>query len=380
MALSVADAALQSRGDIVNDSRKRKRLTMEGFDSSEKHIGFADARQTATISRTQLDAGRQPFVPSASARSRRLGSPNKPRYASAAAAAAAATGQVDGYKPREERSWEEFHPDFDIEAEVPVFGADEVDGPRPSSGDPQEYDDGFLTPLSIPAHGQSAQSLKETSPLTPRRRPGRPPRRGESMLNGLGSPPAPRIVPIPFHNPRERLNLPKPSYRKVETFAAYEADRANQINYVDKTMAHVGFQESEMYFRPESKLVRLMEGPVKDEDGELCISLEADKEQGVEVPAPSICRVEYDMDEQDEKWLEFHNLHRKEEQTDAIKPAIFEITMTQIEAQWHALEKRKMVINRPCLYTLTSSASQEFQSQIQNHRRLTDLDQALQLL
>ena len=43
-------------------------------------------------------------------------------------AEAAAAVQSDGYKPREERGWEEFHPDLDIERDLPVFTAQQVDG------------------------------------------------------------------------------------------------------------------------------------------------------------------------------------------------------------------------------------------------------------
>jgi NuA3 HAT complex component NTO1 len=46
------------------------------------------------------------------------------------------------------------------------------------------------------------------------------------------------------------------------------------------------------------------------------------------------------MDEQDVIWLEEINEQRKSEGVDAIKPAIFEITLTQIEKEYHALEKR----------------------------------------
>jgi len=46
------------------------------------------------------------------------------------------------------------------------------------------------------------------------------------------------------------------------------------------------------------------------------------------------------MDEQDTKWLEAYNLQRKTEQVEPIKPAVFEVTMTKIEKEWHALEKR----------------------------------------
>jgi NuA3 HAT complex component NTO1 len=40
-------------------------------------------------------------------------------------------------------------------------------------------------------------------------------------------------------------------------------------------------------------------------------------------------------------WLEALNVQRKAEEVEAIKPAIFEVTITQIEKEWHALEKRK---------------------------------------
>lgn len=335
---------LSFQTDYNSDSpRKRTRYLPGGSGRGGRHIDFKDPRQLDSLSRSRQDAGRisPPISRSASARPRRLNSPNKPRYDSAAEAAAAATGQVDGYKPREERSWEEFHPDLDIDFGITIFGADEVDGkvtslpvegPPPDKGvSPAQFNGGHIS--------DGARSQRRASPLTPRRRPGRPPRRGESMLSGLGPPPTPKIVPLPSHNPRERLNLPKPSYRQIETFATYEADRTNQVNYVDKTMAHVGFQESEMYFRPDKKLVRLMEAPGEDESGDIGIALEADKAQKLEQPAPSVTRVEYDMDEQDERWLEAHNMHRKDEQVDAIKPAIFEITVTQIEKEWHALER-----------------------------------------
>ena len=67
--------------------------------------------------------------------SRRERVPTRPRFSSAAAAAAAVV-HGDGFKPREERSWEEFHQDLDIGALFPVFSADEVDGikkPTPTS-------------------------------------------------------------------------------------------------------------------------------------------------------------------------------------------------------------------------------------------------------
>ena len=159
------------------------------------------------------------------------------------------------------------------------------------------------------------------------------------MLTGLGSPPAPRILPLPTHNPKERLNLPKPSFRVVDTFAQYEQDRAVQVNYVDKSMANVGYQEGDRFDMPKHSLIRHVEGPY-DDDTESALRLVSD-EQLQDPQSLAVGSVEYDMDEQDERWLEAHNVFRKEEGVDAIKPAIFEITMTQIEREWHALERSR---------------------------------------
>lgn len=51
-------------------------------------------------------------------------------------------------------------------------------------------------------------------------------------------------------------------------------------------------------------------------------------------------RVEYDMDEQDDYWLTQYNERRKMRDGDTISREIFEITLTKIEKEWTALEKR----------------------------------------
>ncbi|KAF2110434.1 PHD-zinc-finger like domain-containing protein [Lophiotrema nucula] len=274
---------------------------------------------------------------------------------SSAAAVAAAVAQSDGYKPREERGWEEFHQDLDIDVEFPVFSADQIDGISPADSAPG-------TPLNISTPGQFAvesgasQILDEAlraqeaaqdaadsetaringSHATPmKRRVGRPPRRLDSMLNGLGSPPAPRITVLPTMNPREKLNLPKPSVRQVDPFKAFEESEAVKVNYVDRTMANIGYQESEMFLRPEKSLIRVPEGSIEED---LDLALKQDGETSTS--AVPVGRVEYDMDEQDDRWLEHLNAQRREEGVEPIKPAIFEVTITQIEKEWHALEKR----------------------------------------
>ena len=320
------------------------------------------------IGRENMANGLQP-VPYERPRreSRRERAPARPRYSSAAAAAAAVV-QGDGFKPREERGWEEFHQDLDFEAKFPVFSADEVDGiiqitptnlslplltngisldgeMRPGSPHSGEQKDAivdggaFQTPTKMDASTEIGEGhLSETPGESTRRRPGRPPRRHESMLKGIGTPDTPKVIPIPGPNPREKLTLPKPSFRRVDPFISYE-QAAGQFNYVDRTMANVGYQESDIYIRPEKKLIRVTDGTIEEE---LNIPPAAynDGDSNIGTGGVSVGRVEYDMDEQDQKWLDEYNAQRKTEQVEPIKPAIFEITMTKIEKEWHALEKR----------------------------------------
>lgn len=269
-----------------------------------------------------------------STRPRREKSHSRGRFTSATAAALALQ-QGDGYKPREERGWEEFHPDLDIEAKIAVFSAEEVDGIAPSAGIPN---------VQLPNGNDSNGDANFTTQLppvtndnlspTPKRRPGRPPRRPDSMLNGILPPNQPKVVPPPGPNPRERLTLPKPSFHLRDPFVRYEEKGVGQQNYVDRTMASVGYQESDVFIRHERRLVRMAESAQEDD---MDLTVPAVTEGDVNT---AIGRVEYDMDEQDEKWLADYNAKRREDQLEPIKPAVFEVTMTKIEKEWHALEKR----------------------------------------
>jgi NuA3 HAT complex component NTO1 len=240
--------------------------------------------------------------------------------------------QGDGYKPREERGWEEFHPDLDIDGKLAVFTSEEVDTVEPVANmlnlenmNGTGMDSSKGTPFGHPS--------ELLSPAPFKRRPGRPPRRPEAILNALFHQ-GPKVIPPPGPNPRERLTLPKPSFRLKDPFTFYENKSIGQQNYVDRTMASVGYQESDLFLRHDRRFIRMTEGAQEDD---------------MDVIQPAVVdgdvnattgRVEYDMDEQDEKWLEDYNIKRREDQLEPIKPAIFEITMTKIEKEWHALEKR----------------------------------------
>jgi NuA3 HAT complex component NTO1 len=289
------------------------------------------------------------------------------------------TTQSEGYKPREERSWEEFHQDLDIDAELMVFGAEEIDTARGSNFGPGTPNQGtgfsgagVMQNGSSPELGHALQLLTQqagagstlgspNSVITPiKRRPGRPPKRPEHLLYGLGSPPTQRIAPAPTHNPRERLNLGKAVFREMKIFSAYEESKSVGINYVDNALRSVGYQESDVFLRrarPEKPYITTyIRGGDAAIDEELDFAL-LNAETGGPVASSAHAlagyagRVEYDMDEQDERWLESINVERKKDGVEPIRPAIFEITMTHIEKEWHALEKREFI----CKYRVSGA-------------------------
>ena len=319
------------------------------------------------VGRENMAKGVQPAAPPRPRRESRRERPSaRPRFSSAAAAAAAVV-HGDGFKPREERGWEEFHQDLDIEIKLPVFDADEVDGiTKPlftpflnrqisgssmlQNGNSPTLDGADLDErrgsqedterMGTPRNG-TQDSMEGVDPglTTPRRGPGRPARRSDSMLKGIGTPDVPKFVPLPGPNPREKLTLPKPSFRAHDPYLAFETKGLGQLNYVDRTMANVGYQESDIYIRPEKMFIRMTDGNI-EEDLDVAPGTKSDGEGNAAIGGSGVGHVEYDMDEQDTKWLEALNSQRKMEQVEAIKPAVFEVTMTKIEKEWHALEKR----------------------------------------
>jgi NuA3 HAT complex component NTO1 len=132
--------------------------------------------------------------------------------------------------------------------------------------------------------------------------------------------------------------LPQPSYRHTDPFQLYESKAAGQTRYVDRAMANVGYQESDIFIRSERRLIRIAEGTV-EEDLDLGPNFKADGDTNMALGGVGVGRVEYDMDEQDDKWLDAYNLQRKNLEVEPITREIFEITMTKIEKEWHALEK-----------------------------------------
>lgn len=280
---------------------------------------------------------------------------------SSAAAVAAAVVQGEGYKPREERGWEEFHPNLDIEVTFMVFHADEVDGvaktvpPTPAAQPSTTTLNGAATPtkdtnqrlagvVNGTPNGQGKPSLGVPMAETPtRRRVGRPPRDSFSLYATRPAdfgvtPKVPKVLPIHNQTAKERLDLKLPSYRKTNRIALFESKTFGQARYVDKSMMNVGYQESDNFIRPDRKLLKATDANI-EEESEQSGATKVDGDS-VQHTAGIVGRVEYDMDEQDDMWLEKLNVQRKAGDLDPITREIFEITITKIEKEWHALEKR----------------------------------------
>ncbi|KAK2841664.1 hypothetical protein FQN49_006030 [Arthroderma sp. PD_2] len=275
-----------------------------------------------------------PATPPTSSRSNRQ--KNQSRRYSSAAAAVLAVAQGEGYMPREERGWEEFHPDLDIDAQIAVFSSKEVDGlvndENSSSNGTNGNGFGDNGDAGSTPNGCRGPSLSPS-----KRRLDRPKRTDSG--NSIDTPTESKAVSLPGANPREKLTLPKPSWVIKDPFLPFEQKGVGQQNYVDRTMASLGYQESDVFLRHDRRMIRLAEGTT-DGDVDLEPPPTADGDTAVPAPNAGVGRVEYDMDEQDARWLEEYNMQRKVEEFEPIKPAIFEITMTKIEKEWHALERR----------------------------------------
>ncbi|KAM4060233.1 PHD-zinc-finger like domain-containing protein [Hirsutella rhossiliensis] len=275
-----------------------------------------------------------------------------------AAAMAASVKQAEDYKPREERGWEEFHPNLDIEQPFIVFTAEEVDGaPHVAPSTPAMQTPGTpratasMTPSrqvkpASTGNTPNPQDKQDPNPFdvsngTPSRRPRRQHRDvvsfyGARSVDFATTPKTPKILPIQNQTPKERLDLKLPSYRKTNRIELFESKTFGQARYVDKSMSNVGYQESDHFIRPDATLIKAIDGNAEDEADQSTTTPKADDH----APHYRLGRVEYDMDEQDDMWLEQFNAQRKQNELEAITREVFEITMTKIEKEWHALEKR----------------------------------------
>ncbi|KAG5983354.1 hypothetical protein E4U55_000146 [Claviceps digitariae] len=368
---NAARAARQalSAGSATEPPPKRRRYIPGGPGGGGRFIETdeLDAFTSTPVPRARSAAirgslhGQRPATAPRRERSTRLRAPaseelEEMRWGSAAAVAASVK-QAEDYKPREERSWEEFHPNLDIDKTFMVFLAEDVDGvsrgtpttpAMQQTGTPRA--NGSMTP-SRQTNPASAvitphpQGKTETNPSdaqqgTPSRRSRRPMRDVVSIYTSrpsdLGTTPrTPKILPISNQTPKEKLDLKLPSYRKTNRIELFESKTFGQARYVDKSMSNVGYQESDEFIRPDATLIKAVDTSAEDDADLTPINSNEDHSHH-----SRLGRVEYDMDEQDDMWLEHLNAQRKQSELEAITREVFEITITKIEKEWHSLEKR----------------------------------------
>lgn len=321
-------------------------------------VGAMAASRSRTAAREALNGASPSVMPrrERSTRTRAMADEElEEMHWGSAAAMAASVKQAEDYKPREERSWEEFHPNLDIEGIFMVLQADEVDGiiqqrDRPTTPAAQHSGNDSVTPSrqvnpASTGNTPNPQGRTGSNPFdfpngTPSRRSRRPTRDVVSFFSSrptdlAATPKTPKILPIYNQTPKERLDLKQPSYRRTNRIELFESKTFGQARYVDKAMSNVGYQESDNFLRSEGVLMKASDGNM-EEEFDIAEPVKSDDH----VHHPRIDRVEYDMDEQDDMWLEQYNASRKQNELEAITREIFEITMTKIEKEWHALEKR----------------------------------------
>ena len=330
------------------------------LDTPQTNGAVTVARSRTSNARQALNGASPSVMPRRERSTRTRASAADDEHFGFAAAVAASVKQADDYKPREERSWEEFHPHLDIESPFMVFRSEEVDGipqdtiaasTAETHGTPLL--NGSMTPsrqINPASTGNTpSTSLKnESNPFdmvngTPTRRSRRPTREVVSFYGTRPfetpivptTPKTPKVLPIKNQTAKERLDLKQPSYRKTNRIELFESKTFGQARYVDKAMSNVGYQESDHFDRPDRQLIKATD-----------VNAEEDPEVLSRGSAEDVShhhrfgRVEYDMDEQDDMWLESYNLQRKGNELESITREVFEITLTKIEKEWHALERR----------------------------------------
>lgn len=144
-----------------------------------------------------------------------------------------------------------------------------------------------------------------------------------SMRNGTTQPPSDRYLrsEVSVEEKYERLQreegfslgkLHEPKFRKLDSLVLN-----HKVRLTSNAIAF-GYQADHSYEHPEGAYLRAINVSESDLTD----------------------RVEYDMDEQDDHWLEKYNERRRLRDEDTVSREIFEITLTKIEKEWTALEKR----------------------------------------
>lgn len=125
-------------------------------------------------------------------------------------------------------------------------------------------------------------------------------------------------MPVPHQTPNNlplASSLPKVSFRKIPDHEAKVL--AVPAGVHDQHLINYGFNDGTEFEKPEHYL-RYVE-PIESE---------------------LTRQVEYDMDEQDQEWLDALNADRRREQQDTISYEVFEVIIDRLEKEWFDLMKR----------------------------------------
>ncbi|CCJ30989.1 unnamed protein product, partial [Pneumocystis jirovecii] len=101
------------------------------------------------------------------------------------------------------------------------------------------------------------------------------------------------------------------SFRTIQPFE-------KETKYTGRSIIDYGYQETDIWNRPSNTYIRF----IKESEEALAN------------------RVEYDMDEQDDFWLEQYNSKRLKLEGDTISHEFFEIVLTKIEKEWVELDRK----------------------------------------
>ncbi|PWN36145.1 uncharacterized protein FA14DRAFT_146358, partial [Meira miltonrushii] len=135
-------------------------------------------------------------------------------------------------------------------------------------------------------------------------------------------------MPVPHQTPNNlplASSLPKVSFRKIPDDEAQILSIPAGVQ--DQHHVNFGFNDGSEFEKPDHYL-RHVE-PIESELNK---------------------QVEYDMDEQDQEWLDALNLDRRREQLDAVPYEVFEIIIDRLEKEWFDL--MKLVPQKPLPITV----------------------------
>ncbi len=234
----------------------------------------------------------------------------------------------DPAKPREEITYDEFYPDLDTEPPLKVF----ITGREINKGE------GAAQPGKQITNGNGNGTAPETN--------------GHIITDSCGVSKnnsslsktfvTTKFTKTPFtadvYNPtdavvRDKINK-KPTFTKLPVTTQKETK-------LDKSLVSAGFLETDTYVLPKVYIRSDMTDAPLHNDVELVFNPRNNNGTLFEMKTDKNIRVEYDMDEQDNFFLEDLNDRRINEQSiPPISPQIFEILMTLLEKEWFSIEQK----------------------------------------